>query len=414
MGGFIAGQERLLPVVHVSSVNSLDSDEGADRVQYDNARSLEHVELSYKNAAVLIKYSPLDYIFPKGYKYAYRMEGLDQNWNYIERNEVIYSHLPAGEYTFYIKACNSDGIWGDATGIDVVVHPPVWLTGWAKVIYVLLALMLVGGVLYYFYKRKSDKYQRRIEEIEKENIEDKLGIIDLKATINKETTVDIEIQVRDYHNMIERSTFYIAGLYHTGLKRGEAYEENNKVIGINILMFNVFEWKKIHSKGVLKESELNEVMTDKLELHFLELPKLIENKEEGNKRLRQWLEFIYNKRKGEIEMAVKENEKIAKAQVEYKYLTGDEKVQRLAFLRDKWESDHKSELNWEKREAEKRGEKRGEIRGKKLGEEMGRLQEKRQIVIKMLKENYEDEIIIKITDINKEELEKLKKENWKN
>ena len=73
---------------------------------------LEHVELSYKNAAVLIKYSPLDYIFPKGYKYAYRMEGLDQNWNYIERNEVIYSHLPAGEYTFYIKACNSDGIWG--------------------------------------------------------------------------------------------------------------------------------------------------------------------------------------------------------------------------------------------------------------------------------------------------------------
>ena len=255
-------------------------------------------------------------------------------------------------------------------------------------------------------------------EIDRININDKIGVIDLKATINKETTVDIEIQVRDYHNMIERSTFYIAGLYHTGLKRGEAYEENNKVIGINILMFNVFEWKKIHSKGVLKESELNEVMTDKLELHFLELPKLIENKEEGNKRLRQWLEFIYNKRKGEIEMAVKENEKIAKAQVEYKYLTGDEKVQRLAFLRDKWESDHKSELNWEKREAEKRGEKRGEIRGeirgKKLGEEMGRLQEKRQIVIKMLKENYEDEIIIKITDINKEELEKLKKENWKN
>jgi predicted transposase/invertase (TIGR01784 family) len=168
-------------------------------------------------------------------------------------------------------------------------------------------------------------------EIEKEKIEEKLGIIDLKATINKETTVDIEIQVKDYHNMIERSTFYIAGLYHTGLKRGEAYEKNNKVIGINILMFNIFDWKKFHSKGLLKENELNKVMTDKLELHFLELPKLIKNKEEGNKRLRQWLEFIYNKRKGEIEVAVQENEKIAKAQVEYKYLTGDEQVQRLAF-----------------------------------------------------------------------------------
>ena len=243
-------------------------------------------------------------------------------------------------------------------------------------------------------------------EIEKEKIEDKLGIIDLKATINKETTVDIEIQVKDYHNMIERSTFYIAGLYHTGLKRGEAYEENNKVIGINILMFNVFEWEKIHSKGVLKESELNEVMTDKLELHFLELPKLIENKEEGNKRLRQWLEFIYNKRKGEIEVAVKENEKIAKAQVEYKYLTGDEKVQRLAFLRDKWESDHKSELNWEKREAEKKGRKLGE----RIGEAKGERRKQKEIIIKMLKENYEDDIIIKLTEIDKEELEKLKEE----
>ncbi len=239
-------------------------------------------------------------------------------------------------------------------------------------------------------------------EIEKEKIKEKIGIIDLKATINKETTVDIEIQVKDYHNMIERSTFYIAGLYHTGLKRGERYEKNNKVIGINILMFNIFKWKKFHSKGILKENELNEIMTDKLELHFLELPKIIKNSEEGNKRLRQWLEFIYNKRKGEIEMAVKENEKIAKAQVEYKYLTGDERVQRLAFLRDKWESDHKSELNWVKIEAEKRGEKRGEAKGER--------KKQKQIVKELLKAEVQDEIIIKTTQISKEELEKMKEE----
>ena len=239
-------------------------------------------------------------------------------------------------------------------------------------------------------------------EIEKEKIKEKIGIIDLKATINKETTVDIEIQVKDYHNMIERSTFYIAGLYHTGLKRGERYEKNNKVIGINILMFNIFKWKKFHSKGILKENELNEIMTDKLELHFLELPKIIKNSEEGNKRLRQWLEFIYNKRKGELEMAVKENEKIAKAQVEYKYLTGDERVQRLAFLRDKWESDHKSELNWVKIEAEKRGEKRGEAKGER--------KKQKQIVKELLKAEVQDEIIIKTTQISKEELEKMKEE----
>ena len=235
-------------------------------------------------------------------------------------------------------------------------------------------------------------------EVEKVKIEDKLGIIDLKATINENTTIDIEIQVKDNHNMIERSTFYIAGLYHTGLKAGGVYESNNKVVGINILMFNIFEWKKFHSKGLIKEDELNRIMTDKLELHFLELPKVLKSKNEGSKKLRQWLEFIYNKRKGEIEMAVKENENIAKAQQEYEYLIGDAAVQRLAFLRNKWESDHNSEMAWERREAEKRGEKIGEIK------------EQKKIVKEMIKKNMQEDIILEVTKITKEELERIKKE----
>ena len=251
-------------------------------------------------------------------------------------------------------------------------------------------------------------------EVEKIKPEDKLGIIDLKATVNENTTIDIEIQVKDNHNMVERSTFYIAGLYHTGLKAGEVYEENNKVIGINILMFNIFEWEKFHSKGILKEDELNKIMTDKIELHFLELPKIINNKKEGSKRLRQWLEFIYNKRKGEIALAVKENAKIAKAKEEYECLTGDETVQRLAFLREKWERDHKSELLWEKRKAQKEGreigEKIGEKIGKKIGEKIGKELERKNIIKEMIKKQITDELIIEVTKITEEELGKIKEE----
>ena len=135
-------------------------------------------------------------------------------------------------------------------------------------------------------------------------------------------------------------------------------------------------------------------MTEALELHFLELPKFLKSKNEGNKKLRQWLDFISNERKGEIEMAVKENEKIAKAKKEYEYLTGDAAVQRLAFLRDKWERDHNSEIAWERKEA------------MKLGEE----ESKKQIAKEMLKRNMQDEIIIEITKLTNEELEKIKKE----
>lgn len=235
-------------------------------------------------------------------------------------------------------------------------------------------------------------------EIDRININDKIGIIDLKATINNNSIVDIEIQLRDQHNMIMRSMFYAAVLYHTGLKSGEKYEENKKVIGINILKYNIFKWKKYHSKITMKEKELNIEVTDAIEIHFIELPKFLKSKNEGNKKLRQWMEFICNERKGEIEMAVKENKKIAKAKEEYEYLTGDDAVQRLAFLRDKWERDHNSEIAWERKKARKQG----------LSE--GKNEERKKIINEMLKKEFSEETIIELTKISKEELEKLKEQ----
>lgn len=113
-------------------------------------------------------------------------------------------------------------------------------------------------------------------------------------------------------------------------------------------------------------------------------------------------------------MAVKENAKIAKAKEEYECLTGDETVQRLAFLREKWERDHKSELLWEKRKAQKEGreigEKIGEKIGKKIGEKIGKELERKNIIKEMIKKQITDELIIGITKITEEELAKIKEE----
>lgn len=251
-------------------------------------------------------------------------------------------------------------------------------------------------------------------EIDRININDKVGVIDLKATINNNTIVDIEIQLSDQHNMIMRSMFYTAGLYHTGLKAGEKYEANKKVIGINILKYNIFKWKKYHSKITMKEKELNIEVTDMIEIHFIELPKFLKSKNEGSKKLRQWMEFICNEREGKIEMAVKENKKIAKAKEEYEYLTGDEAVQRLAFLRDKWERDHNSDIAWEREEARKQGLNEGRKIGRKAGEKAGRIEgkseERKKIIKEMLKKEFTEETIIEITKISKKELEKIKEE----
>ena len=243
-------------------------------------------------------------------------------------------------------------------------------------------------------------------ELERVDIKDKLGVLDIKAIINEDTTVDIEMQIADEKNMIERTLFYWSGLYYTGLKRGQDYKLNNKVITINILMYNIFKEEKYHTIGLIKERESNKKITDKLEIHFIELPKFLKSKEIGNKKLRQWLDFICNKRKGEIEMAVKENEKIAKASQEWEYLRGDEAVKRMAFLREKWERDWNSDMSSAKEIGMEEGIKEGMEKGVEEGMEKGI----EEVARKMLQEEIDKTIISKVTNLSLDEIEKLKKE----
>ena len=97
-------------------------------------------------------------------------------------------------------------------------------------------------------------------------------------------------------------------------------------------------------------------------------------------------------------MAVKENEKIAKASQEWEYLRGDEAVKRMAFLREKWERDWNSGMSSAKEIGMEEGIKEGMEKGI---EEVAR---------KMLQEEIDKTIISKVTNLSLDEIEKLRKE----
>lgn len=156
----------------ISQVETLNSITGSNHLLFDNAEAFKEIELNYGNSSVQIKFSAMDYLFPDGVKYAYRLKGVEKEWNYVNRNEAIYSNLPAGIYTFQVKVCSSDGVWGDAiTSLPLIVNPPVWLSVWAKMLYSLLVLFMIYLILRYSYMKKTAKYRLKIEEIKKENIE---------------------------------------------------------------------------------------------------------------------------------------------------------------------------------------------------------------------------------------------------
>ena len=239
-------------------------------------------------------------------------------------------------------------------------------------------------------KIKIKKIELQTEvELERELIDDKTGVLDIEATIDDNTIIDIEMQMRNQYSMKERSLFYWAGLYYTALKKKGEYKENKRVITINIVNFDMFKEGPYHEKIELRREYKNILLTNKLEIHFIQLSKFLkEGQEEKDKKMWQWLTFICNKNRKEVERVMKENKEIEKANEELEYLTGDDAVRRIAFLREKAERDYISNMSGAREE----GAKKAKI----------------EIAKAMLAEGMEKEKIIKITGLTEEEMEELK------
>lgn len=167
---------------------------------------------------------------------------------------------------------------------------------------------------------KIDKVEINSDvSLERKMITDKLGILDILATLNDNTKVNIEMQVKNYYNTIERSLFYSTGIYHENLEKGEDYIDIPHSISIWITDFNVFKDGPFHEKARLRRDFENKVLTDKLQLHYIQLPKFREKCKRISSKLEEWLTFIENENLEAIKMS--NNENIKKAEAELEYLT---------------------------------------------------------------------------------------------
>lgn len=104
-------------------------------------------------------FAALSYCSPEKNQYACKLEGFDKEWNYVGSTpKATYTNIPAGTYTFRVKATNNDGIWSkqEAT-LEIVVHPPFWWTLPAKILY----LLLIGGMIWLYVHMRLLKEEKR-------------------------------------------------------------------------------------------------------------------------------------------------------------------------------------------------------------------------------------------------------------
>ena len=230
----------------------------------------------------------------------------------------------------------------------------------------------------------------------KENVFDKESIADVKAKTKSGETIIIEIQRIGNHSFIYRSLYYWAKNYFTNLKSKDIYSDLTPVISINILDFNLIKYiDKPHSCYFIKELETNHILTNHLELHFLELRKFSNsyNLYEG---LSDWFEFLNSKDKLEdtMEILVKKNPIMKEVYDEYnKFVNSNDLYNGYS----NYERDYFNVLML--------NEER--IKGIEEGMKKGIEQEKYSLARNMKNKNMDLNLISELTGLSIEKIEEL-------
>jgi serine phosphatase RsbU (regulator of sigma subunit) len=174
--------KKLAPIVNITGVEISDKN-------YDFS---ERIVLPYSEYKMRIDFIGLNYSNPEQVTYMYKLDGFDVDWSEPTTSRTaIYSRLTDGDYTFQVKACNSDGNWTEEPLLlHIRIKKPFWKTWW---FISLMVIALVAGVylIIRIRERKQKEFQLYLEKM-----------LDERTKEVREQKEEIEIKNRDITDSI--------------------------------------------------------------------------------------------------------------------------------------------------------------------------------------------------------------------
>lgn len=151
--------DRFAPAVYITGFqvsNEKITPANTPSILANDISYTKNITLSHTQSTFSFDFAALNFSVPENNQYAYRLRGLNDEWNYVgNEHKATYTNLAPGSYTFEVKASNNDGIWNEVpTAITVVIVPPFWNTWWFKLLMAAIVLTAAGAFL--FLKRRLE------------------------------------------------------------------------------------------------------------------------------------------------------------------------------------------------------------------------------------------------------------------
>ncbi|MCD8081182.1 MAG: response regulator [Bacteroides sp.] len=202
--------------------------------------------------SLIFRFAALDYVNPEEIRYAYRLKGLEENWNYSEKNRsATYINLPKGKYTFQVRSTNSDGVWTDnIQEMEIELQPLFRETIWAIMLYLGLFIVFTLATVYvltYIYRLKHEI-----------NLEQELSHIKLRffTDISHELRTPLTLIASPVNEVLEREQISPRVREHLTLVQ----KNTDRMLN---LINQLLDFRKIQNrkmKLLLEETEVNELL----------------------------------------------------------------------------------------------------------------------------------------------------------
>jgi ligand-binding sensor domain-containing protein/two-component sensor histidine kinase len=178
--------KKTVPQTYISAVSILSErmtwDQLADTNIWAGSLSLRHFQKNIRFSFIGINMSD-----PEKVLYKFRLEGYDRGWSEPDRAmNAVYTNLPPGNYSFYVKSCNEDGLWSqEQVSLDFRIVPAFYQTWWFWILCFLVGSATFTYLGFLFTTRKRKIIQEKLEQDKKMA---ELQLISLKNQIDPHFT----------------------------------------------------------------------------------------------------------------------------------------------------------------------------------------------------------------------------------
>jgi signal transduction histidine kinase/ligand-binding sensor domain-containing protein/DNA-binding response OmpR family regulator len=259
----ISGFQLFNKPVEVNSKNEND-------FALDEVISLtKEITLKHDQSVFTFEFVGLNYSYPEKNKYAYKLEGLDHDWNYVgNQRSATYRYLEPGTYTFKVKASNQENTWSDDyASIGITILPTFWRTPLAYFLYTIVIGGLCFAVMAVRKKQATLRKRLKIEKAqrkrERQLVQEKLSFF---TEISHEFRTPLTLMIGPLEEMVTREGSYTP----TGRKLKMVYRNAHKLLN---LINKLLDYRKIESGNIVLKVTEDDIVafTEEIYITFKEL-----------------------------------------------------------------------------------------------------------------------------------------------